>query len=759
MQLIYAELLANNPVLRKYETSGKTVNGSNHSPINNYNCSSSNTADFTLHLDDGDIKVHKLVLTSSSSYFRCMLSTDCEEQSVGAVTLPNMMLDTLFIFLKYIYTGIAHLDKDTFLDVWQMADYFQVLPLVKLCCQIAKVNLLPENCLLVYYQADIHQFHDLAWHAMSFAGHHLAVILENVPHHLKDITPSTMQAIIRHPSFLMSISSLLKYFEALKLWCQYDTSRYQHISRMLSIAELCVLANQFPEMAAQLSLHPQATLKKDHRQKDSFDTLFVQTSLMYRQIVITFGGQQSGTILQSGESYTPESQYYHTENNSQLGHPNNWTLGYLSPDTQDAIIYSKHLINVECQMLLPKKANGVGHAPGLSGSPVPEVERIKDKRMSARSYTDIENFSYGIGDVKLDKILSEAFQKRFKSRESFLSTQCGPQWCLNSALVNIDRVIKECKAVMNGAVASFVDSNKLVILGGRNGGGPVRTVQQYCVDSNSWSLLPSLPIAAYGGGAAVINGVLYHVAGATTAGVDAKGGLASSHNAIDGRGNASSQVHNSNSSSRNWDSSTPNTVRYLNNLWCLKPGADHWEALSSLPGDGLCHVAVTVLNDSLVVTGGVTTHSDRGYPSVACVRCWRYEPITDEWTRIGSLRQNRACHGAAVSRNKMYVMGGKSGKTWLSCVERYDPCTDSWVHVPDMLTPRSEFGLTVHNEDIYVVGGFTGHKTTNQVECYSALSQSWQPRPNMRMNRVGPVAATVRVPFWKESFVSPSFWP
>ncbi len=50
--------------------------------------------------------------------------------------------------------------------------------------------------------------------------------------------------------------------------------------------------------------------------------------------------------------------------------------------------------------------------------------------------------------------------------------------------------------------------------------------------------------------------------------------------------------------------------------------------------------------------------------------------------------------GSAVVDNYLYVVGGHSGSSYLSAVQRYDPITDSWHDSSGMMYCRCNFGLT-----------------------------------------------------------------
>ncbi len=94
--------------------------------------------------------------------------------------------------------------------------------------------------------------------------------------------------------------------------------------------------------------------------------------------------------------------------------------------------------------------------------------------------------------------------------------------------------------------------------------------------------------------------------------------------------------------------------------------------MSLLPAEyGMCLLS---LNSSLYLVGGRTTLAER------------FDPDTEEWIPLASMKERRIECGAVAMLGCVYVTGGYSCSkgTYLQSVEKYDPHTDTWGMVGDL---------------------------------------------------------------------------
>lgn len=70
----------------------------------------------------------------------------------------------------------------------------------------------------------------------------------------------------------------------------------------------------------------------------------------------------------------------------------------------------------------------------------------------------------------------------------------------------------------------------------------------------------------------------------------------------------------------------------------------------------------------------------------------RYDPDSDTWVRIKSMKQQRIGVGVAVINRLLYAVGGFDGENRLKSVECYNPDRDSWALVADLHECKSGAG-------------------------------------------------------------------
>lgn len=59
----------------------------------------------------------------------------------------------------------------------------------------------------------------------------------------------------------------------------------------------------------------------------------------------------------------------------------------------------------------------------------------------------------------------------------------------------------------------------------------------------------------------------------------------------------------------------------------------------------------------------------------------RYDPTTDTWTNVTIMSTGRDAMGVAFMGDRLLVVGGYDGQSYLSLVEAYDPLNNEWLQV------------------------------------------------------------------------------
>lgn len=180
--------------------------------------------------------------------------------------------------------------------------------------------------------------------------------------------------------------------------------------------------------------------------------------------------------------------------------------------------------------------------------------------------------------------------------------------------------------------------------GGRFNGRVWRLDLRTTGPARRWEKLPSMPCPRSGFGTAVLGGSLYVVGG--------------------------------------WDGKT-----LLDSALCFSFKTHGWSSAKPMQRPRYA-LGCAVLDGRLYAVGG-GCHADDG-SVIALSDVERFDPLTNGWVKVASLRQPRMAAGCVVSNGRLVVLGGQdSAKTPLSSVEMYDPKLDVWTTGPEMPEGRT----------------------------------------------------------------------
>jgi len=249
----------------------------------------------------------------------------------------------------------------------------------------------------------------------------------------------------------------------------------------------------------------------------------------------------------------------------------------------------------------------------------------------------------------------------------------------------------------------------------------------YDIASDRWSHLPDLPIPLNHAAAAVAGGKLYLFGGQSP---QIDGGLSDRTYELDpttGLWREKARMSSPRSAAAAdvigdriyVVGGSPQAVS--TRIEAYDPQSDTWELLPSMP-TRRNHLTAVAIQGLLYVAGGRDVTVD----SVAAIE--RFDPVARTWTTLAPMPTARNSHMAAAVRGCLYVMGGETNSASSSGVfaqnEVYDPKTNTWQTVASMRTPRHAARAVTDGDKIYVPGGAThsGYGATTVNEVYTAPS-------------------------------------
>ena len=121
------------------------------------------------------------------------------------------------------------------------------------------------------------------------------------------------------------------------------------------------------------------------------------------------------------------------------------------------------------------------------------------------------------------------------------------------------------------------------------------------------------------------------------------------------------------------------------------------------PPTNLCYICFVTDEKFIYLVGG-KSHYLRGTALSTTYRC---DPSADnnEWEEVAPINQARYNAFGAAMNDKVYIAGGCQGQEALKTCEVYNPLTNEWQLMPSLKVPRMSASMVCHKGRLYVLGG------------------------------------------------------
>jgi len=163
-----------------------------------------------------------------------------------------------------------------------------------------------------------------------------------------------------------------------------------------------------------------------------------------------------------------------------------------------------------------------------------------------------------------------------------------------------------------------------------------------------------------------------------------------------------------------------------------------WTTKTVMPTARTWPVAASVNNKVYIIGGAsggtfLTTNQE-------------YDPVTNTWAIKASMPTGRTAAMGAVVNNKIYVLGGQSGSgpvVYSAANQEYNPVTNTWAVKANMPAALGYGVAAAVNNKVYYIGGNNGvaYQTTNYE--YNPATNTWATKAPLSVYRVFGGAATV----------------
>jgi len=250
-------------------------------------------------------------------------------------------------------------------------------------------------------------------------------------------------------------------------------------------------------------------------------------------------------------------------------------------------------------------------------------------------------------------------------------------------------------ATVNAAGQSIVYA-----IGGRTATwGSLSKVQAYNAATNTWTHKAPLPVPLYwSNGAGVIGGKIY-----------ISGGLSG-------------------------------YKEYRSSLYVYNPATNTWTQKRDMPNSSFRGVT-GVSNNLLYVATGCDQEDCLFYEQTAL---YRYNPVTDRWTRLASPPTANGLGSGGFIGGKFYVTRG-GGE-----LDVYDPATNQWTSRARMPLPQWRAAGVTMSAKLYVIGGYQtnadGTFTLSvRTAVYDPATNTWTTQAPLPSGRADIAASRVSV--------------
>lgn len=166
------------------------------------------------------------------------------------------------------------------------------------------------------------------------------------------------------------------------------------------------------------------------------------------------------------------------------------------------------------------------------------------------------------------------------------------------------------------------------------------------------------------------------------------------------------------------------------------PTTGGWSAAGSLSVARFGHTATLLTTGKVLVAGGCTSNPC----STATAVSELYDPVSNTWSRTGSLNSARYSHTAVrlkTATAKVLVIGGSAGT---SC-ELYDPTKNTWSKAASTNVSRELNATTMLRDGkVLITGGVGGRFPIHSAELYDPTANTWTLTGSMTTGRYGHTA-------------------
>ncbi|XP_067207770.1 kelch-like protein 10 isoform X2 [Linepithema humile] len=275
--------------------------------------------DGVIRCPDQVFPVHRAILSAVSPYFKALFTNSLKggKTETTEVVISSVPGEIFSLILDYAYTGTCNVNVDNVEQLLPLADQFEVLGIVQLCCQFLLQELRPENCLGIFKFARHYFCRDLEKQGRKYIRHHFKQILKESAE-FKELLCDELEAILRDDELNVKNEEIV--FDAVKTWVENRVEeRRVYLPRLLECIRYGLMSHKYfinnivkwklveEDEACQQILRPinAYLIEQDSKQNDGEIDLknpLARPRIPY-EILFAIGGWSAGSPTSFVETY------------------------------------------------------------------------------------------------------------------------------------------------------------------------------------------------------------------------------------------------------------------------------------------------------------------------------------------------------------------------------------------------------------------------------------------------------------------------
>ncbi|XP_059834926.1 kelch-like protein 20 isoform X3 [Hypanus sabinus] len=271
--------------------------------------------DVTLCCGGQEFPCHRIVLASSSSYFRAMFSVGFQESRQERVAVNGLEPQMVGLLLGYCYSGRVRISGSNVQGLLAAANLLDIGPVREACCQFLERQMDETNCVGIHCFAEAHSCDELQAKSLAYILHHFCAV--RTQEEFLALSAEKLAQIISSDDLNVSREEMV--FDAVLLWLERDQSRKLVFEKILEHVRLPLISPYYihdviePQSVIHDSLPCQRLiaeakdylLLQDRRGEIFGPRTRPRRSTGINEVIVVAGGEDDKVVLRCVESFDP----------------------------------------------------------------------------------------------------------------------------------------------------------------------------------------------------------------------------------------------------------------------------------------------------------------------------------------------------------------------------------------------------------------------------------------------------------------------